>query len=208
MSDKTQIRGICQCCGRDQAVVRGSMSKHGYTVAGGWFQGVCTGQNYVPLEISRDRLDAIVAQVRADVAALRVEAAEYASGKRVPTELRTSHRRGAPLTPWAECAVWQQVEGIKSIVFNKEQRARAGDDFCKDMLGRADLFHGKELRVVKVDGGPDPIPEGERRVTEAGRTLRATLVKGGRVYWTTECDRKFKGWTGSAAWRRLAPATI
>ena len=40
MKKEIQIRGNCQCCGKEQAVVGGLMSKHGYTVENGWFSGV------------------------------------------------------------------------------------------------------------------------------------------------------------------------
>ena len=59
-----QIRGHCQCCGNQQAVVSGHMSKHGYTVEHGWFQGVCTGESYKPIELERTVTNKIMAAVK------------------------------------------------------------------------------------------------------------------------------------------------
>lgn len=46
---KTQTRGICQCCGREQAVLNGTgfMSQHGYTVKNGWCHSgdIATGRD-------------------------------------------------------------------------------------------------------------------------------------------------------------------
>ena len=72
MTTKIQLRGNCQRCGREQAVLApsGTMAKHGSTDKGGWFIGGCSGHNYGPMQedisVTRD----IVATVRADVAKL------------------------------------------------------------------------------------------------------------------------------------------
>lgn len=63
-STKIQLRGNCPCCGRDQAVLAsGRMSKHGYTVEQGWFQGVCSGDSHAPMQKDRVVTDRIIAQV-------------------------------------------------------------------------------------------------------------------------------------------------
>ena len=64
MTTATQTRGHCQLCGRQQAV-RGGMSAHGYTVANGWFQGVCQGHHHKPLETDRSITDQMVIDVTA-----------------------------------------------------------------------------------------------------------------------------------------------
>jgi len=74
LATNNQIRGNCQCCGNQQAVVGSMMSKHGYTVDGGWFNGVCSGRNHVPLQVSREHTDLIVAQVRMEVPELIAKA--------------------------------------------------------------------------------------------------------------------------------------
>ena len=82
---KTQTRGHCQCCGREQAVVRcGYMAHHGYEVKDGWFQGKCGGHNFPPLEVARDVADSTIASVRRDAAALRVRATALIAGEVSP----------------------------------------------------------------------------------------------------------------------------
>jgi hypothetical protein len=46
-----QERGICQICGREQAVRdKGNITHHGYTIEYGWFDGTCPGQKHKPLQ--------------------------------------------------------------------------------------------------------------------------------------------------------------
>ncbi len=56
MNRKHTHKGHCQCCGRVQAVRNnnGLMSKHGYTVDYGFFEGVCQGSDNLPLEVEKD----------------------------------------------------------------------------------------------------------------------------------------------------------
>lgn len=46
--------GHCQCCNSFQKLPRGHLSLHGYTVAQGYFQGVCAGAGQLPYELSCD----------------------------------------------------------------------------------------------------------------------------------------------------------
>jgi hypothetical protein len=49
---KSEYRGHCQACGRLQMLPNGLLSKHGYTVAFGFFSGVCVGSGKLPFEES------------------------------------------------------------------------------------------------------------------------------------------------------------
>lgn len=56
MKNKTHThRGHCQRCGSIQAVDvdHNSIAKHGYTVDFGFFNGVCDGSDYTPLEVDK-----------------------------------------------------------------------------------------------------------------------------------------------------------
>ena len=202
MATKTQLRGNCQCCGRDQAVLAttGTLAKHGYTVKGGWFQGVCSGHNYRPMQEDRAIADRIIISVRADVAKLLDQAAALRSGTAHPEKCRVSHRKGAEPVAFAEAPAWAQRDAIQSAIYATENRARAGEHFANDLEALAEAVHGQPLREVKVATGPAPIEAGERRVSKRG-TLTATSVIGARVYWRDE--RGFKSYTGSQAWRLL-----
>lgn len=75
-SCKATHSGTCQICGSRQLLPSGNLSKHGYTVRWGFFEGVCHGAHRLPFEQSTDAIaDAIVA-VERDIAATEAEIAE------------------------------------------------------------------------------------------------------------------------------------
>jgi len=59
---KATHNGTCQCCGRNQAVKKGVLAKHGYTVENGYFEGTCVGTSNKPLQNCRELLDNNVAE--------------------------------------------------------------------------------------------------------------------------------------------------
>lgn len=200
-STKIQLRGNCPCCGRDQAVLAsGRMSKHGYTVEQGWFQGVCSGDSHAPMQKDRVVTDRIIAQVRADVVKLLQQAADLEAGKIHPLTCKVSHMRNAEPVPFKEAPEWAQREAVRSAIYGAQSRARAGESFADQMEALVNAVHGQPLREVPVEEGPAPVRAGERRKSPRG-LLTATRVEGARVYWKDE--RGFKSWTGTQAWRKM-----
>jgi len=65
---KATHNGTCQCCGSIQKLPNGVLSKHGYTVDYGWFNGTCKGAGHKPFEESTDLIDNLIelAQQRID----------------------------------------------------------------------------------------------------------------------------------------------
>jgi hypothetical protein len=59
MAKATHI-GTCQCCGNQQKLPNGVLSKHGYTVEHGWFEGTCYGSGHKPFEQSTDLIDYLI----------------------------------------------------------------------------------------------------------------------------------------------------
>lgn len=57
---KSTHQGICQGCGRMQKLPNGKLSKHGYTVDNGWFNGVCMGSDHLPFEQSKDEIEGYI----------------------------------------------------------------------------------------------------------------------------------------------------
>lgn len=211
-STDTQIRGICQCCGREQAVVNGTMSKHGYTVQHGWFSGVCTGQHYAPMQISRDHADATVAAVREECVKLRQHIADLKVGKATPLTAKSGNKiKEAGVASWnwkdetvpfAEAQPHYQREAVQTAIWNAERRVQIGESFANDLEALADRYHGKDLTVVTKAQAPERIQPGEQRKTDGGALVTVSHVEGARVYWKNE--RGFKGWTGTQAFRRFA----
>lgn len=214
---KIQLRGICQCCGREQAVLRGYMAKHGYTVKDGWFSGICTGQHFAPMQISREQADNIAAQVRKECVELRALVADLTSGKKHPTLAKSGewklerHPKGYMervdvMVPFKDAPARHQTEAREAAIWKTTRRAEMGESFANDLQARADKYHGADLREVRAADGPEPIAVGEQRTLSSGNVATVERVDGARVYWNTDPygnGTLRRGWTGSRAWRQL-----
>jgi len=141
-----QIRGNCQCCGRQQAVVGGLMSKHGYTVKDGWFSGVCSGRNFAPIQVSRTMTDKIIADISAEIPELIAKAEKVKSGEITPKTIKL--RFGKEDIAFEQGDLRQQSNARTSLEWAYRNRARAGQDFVKTMAEVADKFHGQPLVEV------------------------------------------------------------
>jgi hypothetical protein len=142
---QTQTRGNCQCCGREQAVVNGMMSKHGYTVKQGWFAGVCSGRNYAPVQVSRVKTDQLIASITEEVAELIEIANKYESKEITPRTVLTLGRREIS---FEQGTLREQSQARVSNEWACRNRARMGQDFVKTMTEIANKYHGQPL--VKV----------------------------------------------------------
>ena len=210
-SENVQLRGHCQQCGRQQAVVSGSMSKHGYTVKQGWFSGVCQGERYQPVERSREHADDLVLKIRAecddlvDLAAKLKNGTAFPrfakSGEKVPQEGKARWQLDDEMNPFAQAEAHYQREAVSTAAYHAENRARMGFSFSGQLEVVANTYHGQPLAEVKVDAGPVPIQSGERRVSAGGRVLTVSYCDRGRVNWKDE--KGYKGWTGSQSFRRF-----
>ena len=207
---KTQTRGNCPCCGREQAVLAsGQMSKHGYTVENGWFNGVCGGDRFEPMQVQREVTDQIIISVRQDVKKLETRAADLKAGREVLGQVRMPGefvRRGAQPTmvEWSSLNEYKRAEALRHEVYHCEARARAGTSFANDMEALLERVHGQPLMVVELPAAPAPIQTGERRLNGRNQVLAARYTERGRVYWNAEDGRK--GWMGVQSWRALEVA--
>jgi hypothetical protein len=212
MKKDIQIRGNCQCCAREQAVVGGLMSKHGYTVEHGWFQGVCSGNHYQPMQVSRVETDRIVSEIRAEIPKLLALSDQYESGYIKPESV-TKRVLDVELRKWvdvkiafAEATLLEQSRAVDQIVWGLRNKARSGKDFANQLESIADKVHGKPLiEVAKKE--VIPIRVGDKKLSkESGSVFTCFKVDGARVYWsaTRASDGKeMRSWMGSQAWRKL-----
>lgn len=154
LSSLIQLRGNCQCCGRQQAVLAsGRMAKHGYTVEQGWFSGVCPGQHYSPMQRDRTQTDAVVAKILDEAAALLLQAEGLRSGLIKPTMASTGRmvqsqtKRGWEVEKVAfyQASPHYQKEAITSAIYAAESRARHGKEFAHGLRELADKCHGQPL---------------------------------------------------------------
>lgn len=206
-----QTRGHCQCCGNLQAV-RGTVSKHGYTVKNGWFQGVCSGQHFAAIETSREQTDKIIAQIAIDVEHLRDDVAMLRDGTFKPQFVVkykwVAGKQQEIKIPFAEAESWDQVDEVQKNIHRIESRIRAGESFAKYLGEVADKYHGQPLVEVKKVEAAARICSGEKRVNEVGKVLTASYQDGARVYYSFVNSKGsvFKHWMGSRAWRNLSLA--
>ena len=201
-----QIRGNCQCCGRQQAVVNGAMSKHGYTVANGWFQGVCSGDRHEPMQVSRTTTDRIVADITEEVAALIFQADQVLAGKLKPTKVV----RGQCMKPYeidfADATEYEQAHAVQCLNWNLRSRAKAGEDFAKYLQEIANAVHGTVLIEVERKEAPAKVNSGDQKSVD-DKTYTCRYVDGARVHYRmTRGENTFKGWIGIQAWRKMESA--
>ena len=211
--------GNCQCCGRLQAVLgTGKSSKHGYTVDHGWFSGVCSGQNFEPLQVSRTQTDLIIESVISEVASLEERLADLQLGKAFPSKISLGAVRETkvdswghktrhwvtPTIPFVEGTAHQQADAVRSEIRKTEARIRFGTAFAADLTNLADAVHGQPLQTeTKV--ALQAIRDGERRV-RYGKVLTAVDYYGGARVPVTSINSKglvFRSWIGVATWRKL-----
>jgi hypothetical protein len=231
---KIQLRGNCQCCGRLQAVrekgrTAGQSSLHGYEVKGGWFQGVCQGNKYQPMQIERVFTDSLIRSVRADVDRLEADLLKVQAGDLIPTTCQTSNmisydsitkvhvKHDPKLATWEKVTIpfkdgdkEEQEAAVKSLIWSMKQRIRAGTDFANDMEALVNKVHGTPLIENKIGDGPAPIVSGEQRLlNDKGLVGTVNYTEKGRVYYhyvragSDGLLRKHSSWQGSASWRRL-----
>jgi hypothetical protein len=201
-----QIRGNCQCCGREHAVVDGRMAKHGYTVESGWFKGVCAGKHFAPIQVSREQTDTLIASVRAQVLEMIAKADLVASGEIKPTTItRHPHSKKAmEFIPFAEATVYEQRDAIRALEWNYRRTAEMGTSFADMMVQVADKYHGKALVEVAKKEAPAFIMPRDQK-TDKDMIYTCSSVQGARVYYKVQKGAAtFNGWMGSQSWRKMA----
>lgn len=204
----TQLRGNCQCCGRQQAVVGRWMAKHGYTVEHGWFQGACSGESSEPMQKSRTRTDGIVAQVRADVAKLLEQKNKLEAGTAKPEFINRGTERKPDLIPFAEGDKFDQQKAVQQVIRSLTIKAEMGTDFANVLVEMADKYHGTPLIEVEKKEPPTPIYRGDKKISQnKSYTYECRRVEGGRVYYVLDKNgASLNGWIGTQAWRKLENA--
>jgi len=205
---KTQLRGHCQCCGRQQAVPkRGTMAHHGYEVQDGYFSGVCQGHQYEPIERDTTIVVSVIASVRRQAVGLRQHAADLRSGRVTPEIVRgdwNAATREYDMIPFDGAPKWRQEQAVEAAAYQYESRGRAADSFSDGLKAIVAERAGKPLIVVPVEAGSAPVQPGERKVAPRG-VLTAVYVERGMVRWKD--DRGYTSKMSTRSWRNLPDAT-
>jgi hypothetical protein len=176
---KATHNGHCQVCGRVQALPNGgTLSLHGYRVAGfGFFNGVCHGARFAPLQESRAITDKIIVELGQYAARQDEMVAELKAGTRTPLTAKTGKhievmktgRRGMKykgwedeVVPFAQAPSYYQVQAVEGAVFFHEREARQARSHARDMAQLADRIHGTELIPVEPESGSKVAKAGDR----------------------------------------------
>ena len=139
------------------------MSKHGYTVDNGWFNGVCSGRNYVPLQVSREHTDIIVAQVRADILQLITDADGVKAGVITPKTITIRIGREKVEVAFADASPHKQSQARDSKEWSLRSRASSGVSFADSMEKLATKLHGTALIKVAKKEAPEYISIGQQK---------------------------------------------
>ncbi|MCH9712701.1 MAG: hypothetical protein K0U20_08775 [Proteobacteria bacterium] len=112
MSKATHI-GTCQCCGNAQKLPNGKLSKHGYTVDYGFFNGTCSGAGQLPFEQSKDIIESLINTTQKKVDELLADAEKWENTNTGPawryTFIPASWENGRKSS-----RKWEQIEIISS----------------------------------------------------------------------------------------------
>lgn len=209
MEKRVQLRGHCQHCGRLHAA-NPMMAKHGYTIPNGWFQGVCSGAEHDPLEVSRVQLDDLVASLGkwandAQDEALKLEQKEIDPEGTWETYSEMGHRK-RKLKPYGDMPEWEKNQCRKSRVWNLQSKAKQYRQHAEDLLKLAEAVHGQPLKDVMVDKAAKAINVGDT-VKVCGQTVVVTKIAGAdvsgvghringtwaeHVYWVSEAGNEYK----------------
>jgi len=146
-----QLRGHCQCCGNEQAVVRGRMSKHGYQVKNGWFQGTCRGHQYAPVEVSCDALNDTVEMIRDQITTLNESADMLFSPANWPKEVKIYNRfkRVDEMVPLASLSEYRAREVINGMIWGYRSRIEAGKRHIEYLKTVAATYANKPLIQIE-----------------------------------------------------------
>jgi hypothetical protein len=163
-------RGHCQICGAVQALATDSsrVAKHGYTVEGGMFEGVCPGSDHVNLHVERTLTDLYITRARTEAVESRELAARYDARTAHPSYVwggqmklirkitRKEHRSdwpdNAPCSPlmevgvdvkWAEASPEYQEKGRAVAAAALRRRAETCTAYALNLEKMADSITGK-----------------------------------------------------------------
>ena len=149
--NKNQIRGNCQVCGRQHAIVNGLVAKHGYTVEYGWFQGVCVGHTASPVQVDNKVLLASIESIENKIAVLENDIEKVKQGKLAPTMVRVTKNFERVEIPYAEASEIQKKNARDILVANLENRIRQGNDYIKMLNQVNDMYHNQPLVVIEQE---------------------------------------------------------
>lgn len=197
-----KLLGNCQVCGRLQAVNSG-MSKHGYTVEQGWFAGICSGQNELPMQQDDSVTIQVCESISSEIVDLEKLVANLQSGKVKPKTAPVAAFYKAERVNFSEAPQRMQEYEIENNIRDIQFRIKSGVLHIEYLMNLLSKVKGLELvKEIKAEK-PVEIKKGEVRKDDKGVYV-CSRVDGARIYWDKFVgDKIFRSWTGASAWRKL-----
>lgn len=184
MKTKTQLRGICPACFREQATKRGRMVDHGYSIPQDWHQrtGSCYGVNahHFGTPEGKTFTEGLVAICLDNAKNLQREADKFADHSKVARIERKRHNGEVRVYTPADGD--QFVGAVKIHHSNLLARVRSNESQAQRFREIVDGWKMQKLREVQVEK-KQPLIHGahnkEPRYTLCGR--RVVQMFGGRM---------------------------
>ena len=190
MKNEIQLRGNCQVCGREQAVKKGFIVNHGYTVGDGFFSGICPGTNFKPMQTDTKQTDNTVEIFKARANNELHQAEQLEKGENFPEKIPENNHYKARLLPFNEVSKHYQEYFISQLIAKSKRMAENYFSASKSLKQLADSVYGKPLKEVKKPTPPEPIEMGETR-TYKGKTYVVCGFKTRNVIYQCENGKKF-----------------
>lgn len=190
-------RAHCQLCVSVQAIdpLVGFIAKHGYTVEGGWFEGVCPGSDNPNLHISRELADKHIAIARKSAKNHRKIARSYAAYKSNPSHIWNGEykmvrkfMREEARTSWPERALYSALEQAEvtakwehcSDKYQIVGRQRAIDSHIEQAVRAENWASWIEAEAERVTGKIEPFLAADLKLRgfSVGDVVRIGGVKG------------------------------
>jgi hypothetical protein len=147
-----QQRGICQVCGREQAVRgAGNITHHGYTIKDGWFAGACPGQQHRPLQHDKSVTEHHIDAITKEIPQLEKRHEALTAGDLHPTHVRVKSYPKPEFVEWDQADDSQKRRAQEIAIHDNRNRIRQGRDTVAMLQGLIGTYHGKELKTVSVE---------------------------------------------------------
>lgn len=179
---KTQVRGICQVCGCEQAVRKNGLAHHGYTKEWGFFHGTCLGAGHSPMQKSTELTKQVIQDLQSEIVKNNEKAEMLELGSLVPEFKVVQVRVGRDgwktiyedkKIPWSELSDYEQKKLVKSLIYNHNFVVRQCEAHIQTLTRLMEQYEGKELlEIVKEVKEVRQICVGDIVKTESGRVLK------------------------------------
>jgi hypothetical protein len=181
------------------------MSNHGYKVRSGYFQGVCIGNDHLPLEQDRTYLDWVVEYLGQEAVRHTIAAERLASGADLPEmaikrqgpydsivyhsrKHENEKLRGtAVMVPWHEATEVEQKYQRESNIGAHYAEARAARSHAYGLMDLARRVHGQPL----IDRDAEELAKVAERKAKKAPIEGAYRTKQAQKYDMEKLNRKY-----------------